>query len=39
MHLDYTMTAGQVVTAVLLGWTVVGATGFIEQRAEVASPV
>lgn len=39
MHLDYVMTACQIVSAVLLGWIVVRATAFIEQRSTVASPV
>lgn len=36
--LDYAMTTCQIVSAVLLAWTVVPATGFIEQRAQVISP-
>jgi hypothetical protein len=39
MHLDYAMTVCQIVSAVLLAWIVVQATGFIERRASVASPV
>jgi hypothetical protein len=39
MHLDYAMTTCQIVSAALLAWTVVRTTGFIEQRAAVASPV
>jgi uncharacterized protein DUF4328 len=38
MDLDYAMTTCQIVSAVLLAWTVVPATGFIEQRARVTSP-
>lgn len=32
VHIDYAMTTCQIVSAVLLLWTVVRATGFIEQR-------
>lgn len=38
MDLDFAMTTCQIVSAVLLAWTVVPATGFIEQRAQVTSP-
>ncbi len=36
-HLDYVMTGSQIVSAVLLLWIVVGATGFIERRYAAAT--
>jgi hypothetical protein len=36
MHLDYAMTTLQIVSALLLVWTVVPATGFLEERNKAA---
>jgi hypothetical protein len=38
VHLDYVTTSCQIVSAVLLAWTVVPATGFIERRSAAFSP-